>query len=129
MATCRMIIAGGRDFDDYNYMTRSLEKVIEEYEDTTDFEVVSGMAEGADFLGIKFGFDYNFPVYPFEPKFYEYGKDAGIMRNIAMAEFAAKADIPLLCVFWNGRSRGTKHMIETAELRGIKVNVFLYDQR
>ena len=39
-----------------------------------------------------------------------YGKSAGFVRNIEMAENATA-----LIAFWDGKSSGTKHMIETAK--------------
>lgn len=38
-----------------------------------------------------------------------------------MAKFASDADIGILIAFWDGKSRGTKHMIETAEKCGLKI--------
>ena len=38
------------------------------------------------------------------------GKSAGFKRNVKMAEYA-----DALVAFWDGESKGTKHMIETAK--------------
>jgi hypothetical protein len=46
------------------------------------------------------------------------GKQAGYLRN---QEMAKKADA--LVAFWDGESKGTKHMIDIAEQMGLKVNV------
>ena len=47
------------------------------------------------------------------------GKAAGIIRNQAM--LALKPDKVL--AFWDGRSRGTKHMIEIARKAGVPVEI------
>jgi hypothetical protein len=45
-------------------------------------------------------------------------KSAGLKRNIEMAAFA-----DILIAFWDGESKGTKHMIEFATQVGLKVKV------
>ena len=50
-----------------------------------------------------------------------YGKSAGYKRNVAMAE-AANACV----VFWDGKSRGSQHMINICEERDIPVRVIKY---
>lgn len=50
-----------------------------------------------------------------------YGKQAGYLRNEQMAQNA-----DALAAFWNGESRGTKHMIELAKRYGLKVRVKRY---
>jgi hypothetical protein len=46
------------------------------------------------------------------------GKSAGYIRNDEMAQYA-----DMLIAFWDGTSKGTKHMIDLANKRGIKVVV------
>ena len=44
-----------------------------------------------------------------------------------MAEFAKADDnIGVLAAFWDGKSKGTKHMIDIALERGLTVYVFSY---
>ena len=129
MSNAKIIIAGGRDFDDYNYMKKSVDEVIGHltYKNIIDkIEIVSGMAEGADFLGIKYAFDKGYNIHPCEPKFWEHGTLAGEMRNKTMAEYASDSDFPCLCIFWNGKSKGSKHMIETAGEYHIPTHIFPY---
>lgn len=45
------------------------------------------------------------------------------MRN---REMAANADA--LIAFWDGKSRGTKNMIEEAQKRGLKVSIKHYEE-
>jgi hypothetical protein len=47
-----------------------------------------------------------------------HGKSSGMIRNVAMAEFA-----DALLVFWDGKSPGTAGMIKVAERGGLKVFV------
>ena len=51
----------------------------------------------------------------------KFGKSAGFRRNEQMAEFA-----DALIAFWDGKSHGTKHMIDTATEKGMNVSVVNY---
>ena len=132
--TASIIVAGGRDFDNYDYMCDSLDSFIEnlknEEPEIDKIEIISGMAQGADFLGITYGIKnedkYNIHVSPCEPKFWMYGDQAGVMRNVTMAERAKKSDISRLVVFWNHKSKGTKNMIDIATTVSIPVTIFDY---
>lgn len=57
----RVIIAGGRDFKDYEYMSTKLDEL---FKDPNTFnnktiKVISGMAKGADTLGIQYADEIN----------------------------------------------------------------------
>ena len=49
---CKVIIAGGRDFDDYKYMSSKLTELFENsaYFKGITIKIISGMAKGADSL-------------------------------------------------------------------------------
>ena len=49
----RIIVAGGRDFEDYPYLCEKMDSVLQEIGD--DIEIVSGHAKGADSLGERYG--------------------------------------------------------------------------
>lgn len=102
----KTIIAGSRDFTDFEL----LESAISDYLDYEISEVVCGMARGADMLGRKWAAKNGIPVAEFPAQWDLYGRSAGYKRNEKMASYADRA----LC-FWDGKSRGTKHMIETME--------------
>lgn len=113
----KTIIAGGRDFC-YPYM---LEDDLQEipWEIT---EIVSGGARGADAIGEQYGFDCEIPVKVFPADWDKHGKAAGHIRNAEMAVYS-----DALVAFWDGKSRGTKNMIETAAKKGLYVKVFFYE--
>lgn len=81
-------------------------------------EVVSGCARGVDRLGEQWAALNKLPVQQFPAKWYELGRSAGLVRNVVMAEYA-----DALVAVWDGQSRGTRHMIETAQKHGLKVYV------
>ena len=61
----------------------------------------------------------------FVPDWNTYGKSAGYRRNAEMAKYASEA-YGVLFAFWDGQSRGTKHMIDLANKYGLEVHVVNY---
>ena len=80
--------------------------------------VVSGTARGADRLGEEFASSVGLQIQRFPADWDKHGKRAGYLRNTEMAENAEA-----LIALWDGKSRGTKMMIETATKKGLKVYV------
>ena len=81
-------------------------------------EVVSGAARGVDRLGERWASQTGVPVIRFPAQWDIHGKRAGVYRNQAMAEYA-----DALIAIWDGQSNGTKHMIDAASKRGLRVHV------
>lgn len=103
----KLIVAGGRDFTDTNRMIAELQKLVESGEITDSPELVCGMARGADMLAYSLWANNKMPIHNFPANWDKYGKSAGYRRNQEMGEFADAA----VC-FWDGNSKGTKHMID-----------------
>jgi hypothetical protein len=72
----------------------------------TNLIILSGMARGADTCGWTYAKRNDIDLYEYPADWNQYGKRAGFMRN---AEMAREANA--LLVFWDGKSRGTQHMI------------------
>lgn len=85
-------------------------------------EVVSGGAEGVDLIGEDWAIERGIPVKRFDPDWKLYGKQAGKVRNAQMARYVGRPG--RLVAFWDGKSNGTSHMIETAEILGLEVWTF-----
>jgi glycerophosphoryl diester phosphodiesterase len=116
----RVIIAGGRDFDDFRFLCK---KCMAKLQNKADVTIVSGTANGADKLGEKFANFMGYEIKQFPANWDEFGKRAGYLRNKEMAEYA-----DALIVFWDGKSKGTKHMIDLAKEKNLKVVVYYYKQ-
>jgi len=111
----KTIIAGSRDISDPTL----LEDVIIK-SGINISEVVCGGARGVDNLGREWANNGNVvPVKLFNAQWNTFGKSAGYKRNIQMAEYA-----DALIAIWDGESRGTKHMIDTAKAYGLYVHVY-----
>src|SRR3990167_7214769 len=105
----RLIIAGSRDIPpDY---------VFDYLEHQTHFnrvvtEVICGLAKGPDLAGkhwaeVQNKRGFHIFVKEFPADWDKYKKAAGYIRNIEMAKYADE-----LIAFWDGKSRGTRHMIQ-----------------
>ena len=117
----RVIIAGGRDFSDYVLMCRTMDTLLSNISKDTDIVIVCGMARGADTLGDRYAKDRNYKVNYFPADWNTYGKAAGYKRNEQMAQNA-----DALVAFWDGKSRGTKHMIDLARKYRLRVRIRYY---
>ena len=115
----KLIVAGGRWFNDYDLMKNTLDFFLK---DTTEsIEIVSGKASGADTLGERYAREKGYPVKEFYAQWGLYNKRAGFLRNKDMAEYATHC----IC-FWDGESKGTQHMIELAKNNGLNLRVVRY---
>lgn len=111
----KVIIAGGRDFNDYKHLSEVLDHL------KKPFDVVCGEAKGADSLGKRYAKEHELTVHSFPADWDTHGKSAGYKRNEQMADFADA------CIaFWDGQSRGTKHTIDIATRKGLKCLVVKY---
>lgn len=110
MKTFKLIVAGGRDFNDYARLSAELFALAEGELQAEQVSIVSGMARGADALGFHFAQQENVQCHEFPANWNQYGKGAGYRRNQQMAEFSDG-----LLAFWDGQSKGTAHMIRTMQ--------------
>lgn len=130
----KIIIAGGRDFSDYNYLKESVFTVLKQIKNQgfntskTNIEIISGNATGADSWGERFSWDHLITLKMFPADWNRLGRKAGILRNIEMADYCVKnAEFSCLIAFHDTISKGTAHMLKTAKSKGIKSKVFKYN--
>lgn len=116
----KVIIAGGRDFNDYQMMKDYLDHILSNKKSDEIF-VISGGARGADLLGERYALERGYSIQQFPAEWEVYGRGAGYIRNTQMAR---EADA--LVAFWDGESHGTEHMIKTALDHGLQVRVKKY---
>lgn len=128
MKELRVIIAGSRDFDDFSKLMNScidiLSDITNKNDDLDKIRIVSGTARGADLLGEQYAKVAGYEVSRFPADWDGLGKRAGYVRNAEMAKYAmADGNYGVLIAFWDGKSKGTKHMIDLAEKKGLKVHI------
>ena len=131
MKELRIIIAGSRDYNDYKYLKISMKNILERtsLEEVNKIKIISGTANGADQLGERFAKQFKLEVIKFPAKWDLYGKHAGYIRNEEMAKYSMEDNnYGMLVAFWDGESRGTKHMINLANKHGLEVHVIKYKE-
>lgn len=114
----RTIIAGSRDItqDEFDWEIQYLRHI--------PTAVISGEARGADKLGADWAQSKGIPVIKMPARWRDdqgmFDRGAGFRRNIEMANTA-----DFLFAIWDGKSPGTKHMIDVATKKGLITQVCL----
>lgn len=105
----RVIVCGGRGFDDYDLMARTLDSL-------GVTEVAEGGASGADDMAEAWACQRNKPCRTYPAQWAKHGKSAGPLRNQHMLDdFTPDAVI----AFPGGR--GTADMVRRAKSAGVRV--------
>lgn len=136
MKPIRVIVAGGRKFDQEEWAHKQISHMLSK-KDLGDVEIVEGGALGADRIGRDWAKDNGVQFTTFDADWDDiskpdavirtnrYGKEynakAGHDRNQDMADYATH-----LILFWDGKSTGSLDMKRRAEKAGLVVKVFLY---
>lgn len=115
----KLIIAGTRTLTSYDLvMTHCLNFI---RTPNFLFEIISGGAMGADALGERFANYHGITIKTFRADWSKYGPAAGPIRNKAMAKYATHC-----IVFWDGKSKGTKSMIDEAVKAKLVLTIVQY---
>lgn len=124
-----IIIAGSRDFNDYPLLETTMDNLISEKSwKKEEIIVLSGHARGADDKGEKYAYSHGIACKTMIAQWDKYGKGAGHERNRRMALDVITYKEAMLVAFWDGRSSGTRNMINTAKELGIATKVVYYNQ-
>ena len=121
MEEFRVIIAGTRDFSNYELLKEKCDNILSTKRQDSNIVIVSGTAKGADRLGERYARERGFLLRRFPADWDKDGNKAGPIRNAKMADNA-----DALIAFWDGTSRGTAHMIMTAKEKGLATRVINY---
>ncbi|MGB5710021.1 MAG: DUF2493 domain-containing protein, partial [Waterburya sp.] len=120
--TVKIVVAGSRDFNDYDLLQQKLDAYIAPLiKQGKKIEIVSGMARGADKLGKKYAAVRGYQLERFPADWEKHGKSAGYRRNEEMANYVDAA-----VIFWDGQSKGTKHMIDLCAKFNLSADVVNY---
>ena len=90
-------------------------------EDTT--EIVSGGAKGIDNCSKEYALAHNIKLTEFLPEYKKFGRAAPLKRNLQIIEYS---DIVL--AFWDGKSKGTKYVIDSCQKMGVEIKVYLINE-
>ena len=107
----KVAVIGSRDIKDIN---------LGEYLKDDVTEIVSGGAKGVDTVASQYAQENNIKLTEFLPEYNRYKRGAPLKRNIQIAEYADK-----VLAFWDGKSRGTKFVIDYCKNSNIPVEVIV----
>jgi len=112
----RIIIAGSRNFSDYELLRDKMDLLISNMNED-DIQIVSGGCRGADTMGEDYAVErLNSDIKYFPADWKRFGNAAGPRRNREMAEYATH-----LVLFWDGSSNGSKNMLREAMNSNLKI--------
>ena len=83
-------------------------------------EIVSGGARGVDSSAAQYARAQGLKLTEFRPNYDVYGKGAPLVRNREIVNYA-----DLVLAFWDGKSRGTKMVIDTCKKSGKEIMVHI----
>lgn len=83
-------------------------------------EIISGGAEGIDSCAKDYALKNKINLTEFLPQYSKYGRKAPLVRNM---DIIRSADIVL--AFWDGKSRGTKYVIDNCKKLNVPVRVYM----
>lgn len=111
----RIIVCGSRTFSDLGRAREVLSFWLTDPDDTI---VVHGDARGADRTAALVAKRLGYELEAYPANWNDEGRSAGYKRNERMAKLPG---VTMCIAFWDGESRGTKHMIDIAKKHEIPV--------
>lgn len=120
MSKIRILVCGGRHFDNYDLLEKTINEVTEE-SGCEDIEIVSGHCDGADKLGELYAEKHNAAVKIFPAEWKKYGKRAGPMRNKQMVDYISGCEHKTVIAFVSVNTKGTRNTSALAKKAGVLV--------
>ncbi len=95
-------------------------KNLELYLPAETTEIVSGGAKEIDSCAAAYARETGIPLKEFLPDYEKYGRRAPLERNLEIIEYSDQ-----VLIFWDGKSRGSYHVLKECRERGKKYRVFV----
>lgn len=86
-------------------------------------EIVSGGAKGIDSCAKDYALKNKIKIMEFLPEYDKYGRVAPLKRNDLIIEYA-----DLVSAFWDGKSRGTKYVIDNCKHKNKPIKIYIARQ-
>lgn len=83
-------------------------------------EIVSGGAKGIDSCAANYATEHGIKLTVFLPEYEKYGKAAPLKRNLQIIDYC-----DLVIAFWEGKSKGTKYVIDNCKKKDKPIQVIL----
>lgn len=114
----KLIIAGSRTVAPNPYQIQAIINDLDIHVEA----VINGCAQGADTAGAEWGIRNDIKVIDCPARWKMFGKSAGFIRNEGMSNIG-----DALLAFWDGKSKGTRHMIDCAVDKNLPIWVAIPD--
>ncbi len=85
-------------------------------------EIVSGGAKGIDTCAKNYANQNHIIYTEFLPQYEKYGRAAPLKRNLQIIDYA-----DLIVAFWDGKSKGTKFVIDNCKKLNKPVQIFIIE--
>ena len=85
-------------------------------------EIVSGGAVGIDTCAEKYAKEKGLIFTKFLPDYESHSRQAPILRNIDIIDYSDE-----VIAFWDGKSRGTKFVIDRCNKKNVKITVHIFN--
>ena len=122
MLRMRVLVCGGRDFNDYELLRATLDRILNPNNLSLAYqagiELIHGGARGADTWADYWAVNNYVPIHEYKANWDKYGKRAGYIRNKQMLD-EGKPD--LVIAFPGGK--GTQMMVKLAKEAGVETIV------
>ncbi|MFI3165150.1 MAG: hypothetical protein R3Y45_02625 [Bacillota bacterium] len=93
----KLAVVGSRSIEKYNLVDKIVCNVS---------EIITGGACGIDEVAKKYAVDNNIPLVEFLPEYNKYRRNAPLIRNSRIVDYADK-----VLIIWDGKSKGTQYVI------------------
>ena len=110
----KLAIIGSREIENFD---------LDEYIGDDVEEIVSGGARGIDTLAAELARERGIAIKVFLPNYERYGRCAPIKRNYEIVDYADE-----VLAIWDGKSRGTRSVIDYCDKKGKKVHIVIKNQ-
>ena len=102
-----ILVSGSRAFPNPDLIRTTIQQMIKPGD-----RLMHGGAQGVDILAAQAAHDAGAIILTRPANWSIYGKRAGIIRNEQMFREALQDPSYRIVIFWDGQSRGTKHMMD-----------------
>ena len=113
-----ILVSGSRDFPHPHLVRHTIQNVI-----TSEDFLMHGCARGVDTWADETAKACGATVIRRPADWDRYGKHVGYLRNEQMLNEARQHPDLLVVIFWDGQSRGTKHMIDLCKASHIPIRL------
>ena len=111
----RIVIGGSRTYTDYKAFSEALDSVLSSMPQN-EITILSGHCKGVDAMAERYAAEHKISIRVYPAEWNIYGRAAGPVRNRRMVE-----ECDLVIAFWDGRSKGTKSLIDCTRNLGREV--------